>query len=234
MAEDLRSEFRKQLPFGAIVALSRTAVLARDAVRQDMKRVFRHPTPYAMNAPRAVTATKETQSSAVILRDTGSVPAGNYLGPEIDAGQRRVKRFEMALRYKGILPAGMFVVPGKAAKLDSYGNMSEAQIQDVLGSLQAYTPGSALARRVIRANTRRVLGKRARAAVKYFVAKSNVTHQPIGVYKVESRGKVAPVMSFVRAPQYHQRLDFYGVVRTTAEASFGPQLDRALGELAQK
>jgi hypothetical protein len=226
-ADDLRKGFRDVLPFAAVVALTRTAIGARDALRKDEKRVFRNPTPYAINAPRAIPATKQTMTSQVILRNTGEVAAGNYLGPEIDSGPRHVKRFELALRAKGILPQGRYAVPGKAARLDQYGNMQRSQLADVLAVLNAYQSGGGVAKRV----TRRALAKHPRRQARYFVGKNKITRQPEGIFQVLGRGKVGAVVAFVREPHYRERLDFEGDVRRAAEAMFPVELDRALTQL---
>ncbi|MDF5999583.1 hypothetical protein P4050_14390 [Pseudomonas aeruginosa] len=47
------------------------------------------------------------------------------------------KASERNLRARGILPAGMFVVPAEGARLDQYGNMSRGQMIQILSGLGA-------------------------------------------------------------------------------------------------
>jgi len=230
LAGDLKKQFRDVLPFAAVVALSRSAVIARDEVKDDMRRVFKNPTPYALGAARAKPATKQTMASAVLLRDFGGTPAENYLGPEIEGGDRHVKASEKALRIVGILPADKFIAPGKGAKLDQYGNQSAGEIVQILSALKAFSQVGYVANR----STRQKLAKRPRPQRQFFVAKSRITGEPLGVYEIVGTHKVAPVMAFVRAPTYHERLDFYGLVQAKAQAAFPAQLDAALTQFGTK
>jgi hypothetical protein len=228
VAADLRKQYRDVMPQASIVALNKTSNIARDAIKVDMKRIFSNPTPYALNASRSMFANKATMSSAVLLKDTGKgTPAERYLGPEIEGGRRELKPFEKALQAKGILPSGMFVVPGKAALLDRYGNQSSAQIVEVLAAVSAFKSGG----RVAKAVTRRALARRARAKAKYFVhlgASANGGSGPPGIYKVISTGRVAPVMVFVRAPHYGPRFPFYPLAKAHGVAALPAALDEAL------
>jgi hypothetical protein len=226
LADDLKKQYRDRLPNASVQALTKTSVIARDAIKGDMKRVFKSPTPYALNASRALFARKATMSSAVLLRDFGKLPAEDYLGPEIEGGDRKAKNFEKALRDAGILPVGMFVVPGRAATIDRYGNQSAAEIVAILAAMSAYRSGGAVARAV----TKRALARRARPRIKYFVARSSHgSGKPLGIYKVVSAGKVVPVMIFTKTPHYTARFDFYQLARGHAQKAFPAALDAALG-----
>jgi hypothetical protein len=229
MAADLKKQYREVMPQASIVALNKTSNIARDAIKIDMKRIFKSPTPYALNASRAMFANKATMSSAVLLKDVGTgTPAERYLGPEIEGGTRELKPFEKALQARGILPAGMFVVPGKAAIIDRFGNQSSAQIVEVLAAVSAYKSGGKVAKAV----TRRALARRSRGTAKYLVhlgAKSGDGSGSPGIYKVVSSGHVAAVMVFVRTPHYRARFQFYPLAKAHGEAALPAALDEALG-----
>jgi hypothetical protein len=227
---DLKKQYREVMPQASIVALNKTSNIARDAIKVDMKRIFKSPTPYALNASRSMFANKATMSSAVLLKDVGTgTPAERYLGPEIEGGTRELKPFEKALQAKGILPAGMFVVPGKAAIIDRFGNQSSAQIVEVLAAVSAYKSGGKVAKAV----TRRALAKRTRARAKYFVHLGNKGDTggagAPGIYKVVSSGHVAPAMLFVHSPRYSARFPFYPLAKAHGKAALPAALDEALG-----
>jgi len=67
--------------------------------------------------PTARLAFKDTQSAR------GGYLAAQYLLPFIQQTPRSNKALENRLRAAGLLPPGMFVIPGKGAKLDRYGNL---------------------------------------------------------------------------------------------------------------
>ncbi|MDE8344645.1 MAG: hypothetical protein POH28_00515 [Acidocella sp.] len=234
LANDLKKDFRETLPFACVVALTRSAVLARDLIKKDMQRVFDRPTPFALKAARAQPATKQTMAAAVLLREFRGTPAEYFLGPEIDGTDRRTKRFEKELRTHGILPPGMFAVPGKAAQKDAYGNQSPQQIVQVLSALRSFSETGFLANRSAKADAKWLRQKHPKRRPKFFVAKSNLTGKPLGIYEVVSRGKVAPVMVFTRPPHYSKRFDFNALALGHAESVFPAQLDAALTEFVKK
>lgn len=228
---------RQQLPYAAARALTDTAKLAQAEYRQRLPGIFDRPTPYTMNSSRVVPARKDSLQASVELRDFAAkgTPAAKYLGPEILGGERNVKRFERALANAGIRPPQGYAVPGRGATLDSYGNMSRGQIGQILSQLNAMSDRS----RNVSAKTTARLGRKGLlvrhgsrlAPGQYFVATSKRDGQPLGIYKLVSRGRVEPVMIFPRrAPRYAPRLDFYGLMEKSYRANFG----RLLGEWLDK
>ena len=111
---------RSQLPFATARALNDVAEQAQQVLQARMPEVFDNPTPYTIKGVRVWRATKSRLEAKVGYRDAfgRGTDAAMYLGPEVDGGARRHKRFEGALRAAGLLPAGMFCVPGDASLLD--------------------------------------------------------------------------------------------------------------------
>jgi hypothetical protein len=88
---------------------------------------------------RVEKATKEALTAVVRFTERGEgVPAAEYLRHNITGGRRVLKRSEIMLRAAGILPEGMLTIPGKAAKLDAYGNMSRGQIVSILSYFRTF------------------------------------------------------------------------------------------------
>ena len=64
------------------------------------------------------------------------------IGHQFKGGSRNIKRLEMRLSRLGILPAGMYVAPGRGARLDQYGNMHRGDVTAMLTQLGAFVePG---------------------------------------------------------------------------------------------
>jgi len=212
-------------------ALNHTANQARQIVRAEMSDVFDRPTPFTLNSIRVLNAKPNQLEAALWIKDgkdgaaTGKqFSPEDWVAPQVFGGSRQRRASEAWLRQSGILPAGLFAVPGAGARLDQYGNMQRGHIMQILSGLKALNRSgsdhSATA-------SRRSLRKG--HATAFFVLKRGRT--PIGI--AERRGKaVAVVIAFVRQPQYSERLDFHGVVRRVAEndAQLEANIDKAIAD----
>lgn len=213
---------REQVPFATALALTRTAQVMKAAQITEMQRVFDRPTPFTLNSLFVYPATKKRLWASVYFKDFApkGTPAGKYLLPQVQGGGRRMKRTERALQRKGLLPSGMYVVPGKGAQLDAHGNMSSGQIVKILSYLQAFGEEGYVANR-----RRGSKGRGKRRAEHYFVAAPG--NAPLGVWQRKGTG-IVPVLIFVRPPTYRARYAFEAVGRRIIETHFGVEFGRAL------
>lgn len=229
---------RKQVPFATALALTRTAQDVRKAIKDEFPRVFDRPTPWTMNSLFLKPATKKRQEARVWLKDYASkgIPATKYLGPQIFGGARNFKRFEKALQRVGILPPGMIAVPGDAAKLDAYGNMSRGQIIQLLSYFSAHSEVGYLAN--MSEKRRAALHKR-NEGMEYFVLRTKWGKLPPGIYqrtKTQVAGKrgprmqsgVKPVLIFVKPADYKKRLPFFEVAERTVLMKLDRNFEMAL------
>lgn len=218
-------------PLGKIAladALNHTANQARARLRAEMSDVFDRPTPWTLNSIRVLHATTENLEAAIWVQDLPGdktpFSAEDYLLPQVEGGRRITKQAEKHLRQQGILPPGRFIVPGKGARLDQYGNLSRGHMMQILSGLKAmHLSGSDHNATSSRRSTRK---GHARA---FFVLKRGKT--PIGI--AERRGKeMVVVLAFVRQPQYRERFRFHDVVRRVAEndAQLEANIGKAIAE----
>lgn len=224
------SNLSGDLPGRALAdALNHTANQARQALRAEMQSVFKDPTPWTLNATRILYARPSADPEAAIwVKDEsgGKNPysAEDYLMPQVEGGERISRRSEQYLRTAGILPAGLFLVPGDGARLDAYGNIQRGQMMQILSGLKAlHRDGSDHSA----TGSKRSVRKGHASA--YFVMRRGKT--PIGI--AERRGKgLALVLAFVRRPQYRSRFKFHDVVRRTAEndGQLEANIDKAIAE----
>lgn len=220
----------KQVKFAEMVAINRAAFVAREAVQREMGRVFDRPTPWVKGAVRVIKATKAKPTAQVDLDFWGNkqgVSVDQVLKAQIGGGARKNKRNEIALQRAGVLPAGMGIVPGSAAKLDAYGNMQGGQIVQIISWFQGFGEQGYSAnmkdggKRLGRDNKK----TGARGFAYFALQKAHGKLLP-GVYqrvKTAFGSAVKPVMIFVRMPSYKSRLDFYGVADRAARAEFAVQ-----------
>lgn len=193
----------KQARFVAAYALTNAMKDAREAEIDTMRSVFDKPTPYTLRALKVVPATKANLRAELGFKEFGGTPAWKYLGPQVEGGPRRRKRFEIALQAVGILRSNEYVVPGAGATLDGYGNMSSGQLRQLLSALGASSDRAQNTQhRPKRGNRRRNLD--------FFVLRG--TRAPDGVYLRVER-KAVPMLIFVRSVSYRPRFPYYSKAR---------------------
>ena len=199
---------KKQFPFAAAVALTRTAKAVHAAEIASMQDVFDRPTRFALNSLFVKPATKSRLFAHVYFREFAAkgTPAVKYLGPEVYGGKRRIKRFERALQHAGKMGKDQAAVPGKAVKLDKYGNMRPGEITRILSALRASSDASQ--------------NRNANKRSKYFVGAPGGA--PMGVWKRKGRKLVdiEPVLIFIDIPSYQPLLPFHETAVKVSQATF--------------
>lgn len=207
-----------------------------------MRGSFGALTPYTARAIGVRYASADDLHADVYVKGRADVGASqtrpeSFLGPQIEGGARRAKRFEAALRRAGILPAGWWIVPGAAAPLDQYGNVPGSFVVRVMAALQAFGAGASrintsagkLARR--RAGTRTALGS------SYIVIRPGETRGGLrpGIWRRQHAGRAhgpigppRPLFTFVSRVSYRPRYPFFEATERHIER----ELPRALATRA--
>ena len=221
LVKDLDQIGKEQLPFAAAQALTKTAQGAKIAVQASMKSTFDRPTPFTLNSLYVQPATKKNLVATVKFKDynTKGAPPSVFIQPQVEGGTRNLKRSEILLRGKGILPGGMFWVPGSGAKLDQYGNMSRGQLQQILSATQSFANAGFSANRTGNSFDR------SKTQVELLVGKPAGGHLPLGIYMRTGGTKgqpahLTPLMIFVNTPHYSARLPFQSTVDGVFRADF--------------
>lgn len=233
------AQSERQARFAMSVALNRTAVLAADAVRATMPSVFDRPTPWVIKSLRVNRSTKANLVAEIAYKDKGLYGSSRtMIEPHVHQGvKRQHKAMETRLQRAGHLPSGWYAVPGSAAKLDSYGNMSQGQISQLLNVLGTYTEsGYNKANAKTSARLARGDAKKGLAGFVYWINPAAGRRQsglPPGVYQrvgVGSTARSRPVLVFVRNVSYRPRLDFYGIAGDVAKKELPAQFDKAFSD----
>ena len=210
---------RRHVPFATALALTRTAQEVRKAEVEEMKKVFDRPTPFTLRSLYLKPATKADLTAKVWFKELNRVE--HYLEPQIYGRDRALKRFEEHLQRAGILPKGLYAVPGGGARLNKYGNMSAGQVTQILSALGAHPDPYANTKRRARARIGLLRG--------YFVGRPGGRRLPLGIWEKKGN-KLLPVLIFVMKPAYQQRFSFFEIGKRVGESEFPKQFDRALTE----
>jgi hypothetical protein len=214
---------QRQFPFVVALAMNRTMRTVKTDLRVEMARVFDKPTPFTLNSMRVLAATKERLSAQVNPTQPGQTrgtPANSTLAAEIYGGRRALKSHEIKLQQVGILPKGMYCVPGHDAPVDQYGNMRGSYIAQMLTAL-INNPDSYQA----------PLNKKRKGKPLEFFAVTAMNKQsngrlPFGIYQRLS-SKIKLVIVFVKPPAYKKRFDFYGLAERKAAEYLPIELQKA-------
>lgn len=222
----------KQVRFATSVAMNRAAYKSLSDIQREVNDSFDRPTPWIQRSARYTKATKtnlEVTFGYDVWGNKQGVTASKVLNAEVKGGSRNLKRFEVALRRKGYLPEGYYAVPGQAAKelgmMDAYGNMKGGAIVQILSKLQAFQEtgfsANVAGRRQSKAGRGRV----------YWVGKPG-RRTPLGIWLIDEkhsgRGRLRPIMIFVRNVHYEKRYDFHFAAKTALLKHFDQEFPAAL------
>lgn len=203
---------KKQVPFAIARALTQTAKDGQKEVKRQMQIKLHNPTKYTLNSIFINPARKkgDTESSVNIKEFGGKGNAAfDYLKPQMDGGQRPLKRYERLLQMRGVLPSGHYTVPGAAANLDQHGNIKPSQISKMLSDVHAQLD--------------KHQRTKSRKKKYYYLDLGHVK----GIFFGEGR-RIRPFMIFVRSARYTVRFEFSKMVNGIAKSKFVPNFNRAL------
>ena len=233
----------KHAQYATLVAMNKSAEIARAALVKQMPVIFDRPTSWVINSLRIQYAKDRAKPVAYIgFKDRNSADfqgaaTKTMIFPHVDGGTRPFKAMEARLMGMGLMPSGWNAVPGGAAVLDANGNMSRGQISQLLNVLGTYTEAG-----YNKANAKTVKRLQKGSAKKgiygftYWVNPVGGVqgkHLQPGVYQrvITAFGtSLKPILIFVRRAQYRKRFDFYGVAYDAFDKSFPAEFKKAFEE----
>lgn len=205
---------KKQIPFAAAKALTKTAQEVKKGLVNEMKQSFDRPTKFTLNSLYVKPAKKRDLVALVKVKDESlkARPPIEWLDPQIKGGGRKHKRSERALISRGIMRRDEYIVPGQRAKKNRFGNMSKGQMQKILSDVHA---------RWDRAQNTTKYKRR-----HYYFAEINGQR---GIWcGALDGGESWPILMFVKRPQYRKRFRFYKVANKIQRKRFIPNFRRSL------
>lgn len=231
---------RKQVPFAAAKAITKTAKAVEKRVQSDMAGAFKSASPFVKRATFSTSATKASLTATVGLKDQkpagGSAPAV-LLKEHFTGGLRGNKPFEKALISMGVMPIGYRAIPGRGMRLNAYGNPTRESIRRVLEVIktgQIYDGG------VNTINSRSHGRQKNQATVSYFLKKvgdrsARSNNLEPGIYRRIGEGRengraAIPVLVFVKSAAYRKVLDMERSAREVVAREFQPNFDVAFAE----
>ena len=113
--------------------------------------------------------------------------------------------------------------------MDSYGNMSRAQLVQVLSALQAFPEaGYTMNRRVQKMIDRAAARKH---QPDFFVGRPGGGKLPLGVYQRMNDGSIRPILIFIKSPTYKILIPFQALAQQVYTADFQEEFNRAMRDM---
>lgn len=218
----LNNLVNQQMPYATSLAINETLKTLETYNKALMKKAFRDPVPFTMNAFYVKFSNKRNLNG--FLRRKDKAVGRHYLEVQDAGGQRPLKGFENNFLRKGKntgVLAG--VLPTKHTPLDGRGNMTMAFINKV--SSQLGVQKDAAQNKPYQLETKS--GKRS-TAIRYFSPRPShplAEKGGLGVYqtradplgKKRTGSRVQKVMTFAQsAPMYKKRTDFDNEMKRAA------------------
>jgi hypothetical protein len=229
------SEEGFSIPSITMRALNMTADQVKQALVDEMSKTFDRPTPYTLNAPYVWYATKSNLTAKVLLREFGGKSRSEkYLLTQVQGGERRLKSFEKALQSIGVLPSGMYAVPGQRAPLDAYGNISAGFIVQILSYFRAFGEQGYKANITDEKKAKMAKGTKKKRGIEYFAIRKGDRGLKPGIYRKTAFGfgkSTEPMIMFVKRPTYRQLLKWDEVAQRVIDQNWEKNLKEAGMEL---
>lgn len=211
-------------------ALNETASRVRLDQIDEMRQVFHMPTRYTLNSLYLRRATPNRLQAVVWFKNGYDSKGRHYLESQMSGTARVDKRFEFMLRRIGVLPTGMYAVPGESAKIDANGNMPRSEIAKILSYVQAFYISGSVQNSTAATRARMAKGSAKKKGMEYIVVKQKRGGLVPGIWKVEKGGlgrSVRPVLIFVKGTSYSARYHFMQVGEKSIAARFPKAWRRA-------
>ena len=220
---------KRQIPFATVLMLNELAKSTKKSTEIDIKRNLDRPTNYAQRMMGVKFANKSSLTSQVNVR--GSVSGGEtkVLGHLFAGRGRSGKGFEGALVDKGIMPRGMWAMPGEGAPLDFFGNIKRSFIKQLISSLTGFKVEKKSAQ--FENRTRKQV-KGATTSQFFVVNKSKPGGLPLGIWQHVGFGSgkaLRPIIIFVsREPVYDRYFNLGNAAQQVIARDARFEFDKAM------
>lgn len=222
---DSLSQHARQIPYATMLAINWTATTAQRAGYAAIRAQLDNPTPIVKRGLFIDYAKKERLWAEVRVKDRdgesfGSRSMAEQIGQQFAGGTRQAKTMERVFQRAGLIGSGEYLVPGQFAKLDRYGNLSRAQLNQIykaINRLGGQAPDPT-------ARRRRPTGA---SAARYFWADGTGKLRR-GLWSADATGALRLVLVAVPSVTYRGRVDLQGITTATVARDFRKNFDRGM------
>lgn len=220
---------KRQIPYATTLMLNALATSTKRRVEVDIKRNLDRPTNYAQRMMGIKYANKGNLTSQVNVR--GSVSGGEtkVLGHLFAGRGRSGKGFEGALVDRGIMPRGMWAMPGEGAPLDFFGNIKRSFIKQLI----SYLSSNKVEKKSAQFENRSRKQAKGSTTSQFFVVNQRKQGGlPLGIWQHIGFGSgkaLRPVVIFVsKEPVYDRYFDLDKTARDVVSEDARYEFDKAM------
>lgn len=226
------SDLEKRLaPYATASAINSVAFQVHQRWKGLMPEVFDNPVAMTRNAALYTKAKPSRLYADIFIRDEASkgTPPSKYLFAQSEGGQRGAKGIERHLQAVGVLPSGMYAVPGMEAKLDAHGNIPRSQVNQIKSQLGAQSDAYANQSDTSRRRRHRREAKQGGPTTDLVAFSRTVGKRAAGVYRrfnFALGSAIRPVLLFVSKAVYQRRLPIQSEAERIYNETFPREFDR--------
>lgn len=216
----------RQVPFATALALNATARGVKAAGIDSMRREFDSPKPITLNSLFIKPATKDQPRAEVFVKDQPLAKGAGgglaeVLGHQFAGGQRTRKRLESHLQRMGYIGPSEYVAPGPDARMDSYGNISLGQVQQIMTALHLHFAAYQNATRSKRSQ------RNAKAAGHLFWSQGKDGKRR-GVWGTDAQKNLRLILVVIPTPRYKRRIFLDRLAQEVVTRDWASNFDSAL------
>ena len=220
---------KRQIPFATVLMLNELAKSTKKRTEIDIKRNLDRPTNYAQRMMGVKFANKANLKSQVNVRGLVSGGETKVLGHLFAGRGRSGKGFEGALVDKGIMPRGMWAMPGDGAPLDFFGNIKRSFIRQLIDYLTA----NRVVKKSAQFENRQRKQVKGATSSKYFVVNQKKQGGlPLGIWQHIGFGSgkaLRPIIIFVsREPVYDRYFNLGNAAQQVIARDARFEFDKAM------
>ena len=209
----------REVRFAAMLALNDTGFDVRRAVQGELRQRLDRPTRYTLGAIYVTKASKSHLVATIGLKGANQSTTPNApqetIGQQFKGGRRKRKKIEQALTKLGLIGPSDYVVPGRGAALNRYGNISLAVTRRIVREL------AGTGRK--RANTAATLTSS--GAMFWSDGTKGLSK---GVFRVMPNQGIKAILTVHSPPKYTARINVRRVGERVARRTFAGHYRRAL------
>lgn len=226
------ANIKKQTAFATSQTINTMAFGSKKDIDTQIKQRIDRPTRFIQRAIEVDKSTRATLKATVKVGTRQNRSA--LLGHLFTGGTRRGKPYEGALRGMGVLPRGMYTVPGEGAPINAFGNIRKAFLNKLINQLLAIdiprNAESSLPPGVWERTTERGKRKRgARRATGRNAKQVFVVHKQTKATGPKRRAtgpKPKALLLFVKRPHYRRVFDMPATVIKIVQQRFDREFDK--------
>ena len=234
----------RQIPYATRLMLNALAETSKKNTERQIVSKLDRPTNYSQNMMRVKYASKTSMTSQVKVKDAATVTKRGFRGPEqvlghlFEGGRRQGKGFEGLLVRSGVMPRGMWAVPGGGARMDAYGNIERSLLIQLLSYFRSFRESGFRANMSDKnksAFDKRSAKKIKGASTSQFVVIKNKKPGGLhpGIWQHVGFGRsgtgIKPIIMFVKKePIYSRYFDLDRIARQVIEKDAAVEFDKAM------